>query len=171
MIDFEIWIGNQNLCPLRCLSKRGMVNYDRGEIHDKHCSEPEQDFLVSAVLNFCTLFLFCFWIERPLQTALRAMKVNELHQIEDVNYKQISTVFRLVQCSAVQFWIDPQNLKCVSWIKVDCDTKSRLRIRTENVSYYLLNKPIFPNKKKLNLCMLTPSTYSGMVVSWNIFYN
>ena len=36
----------------------------------------------------CTLFLFCFWIKRPLQTALsyRAMKVNELHQIEDVNY-------------------------------------------------------------------------------------
>ena len=114
-------IGNQNICRLRCLSKRGMVNYDRGEIHDKHCSEPEQDFLVSAVLNFCTLFLFSFWIERVLQTALRAIKVNELHQIEDVNYKQVSTVFRSVQCSAVQFWIDPQNLKCVCFLN-----KSRL---------------------------------------------
>ena len=36
-------------------------------------------------------------------TCIRAMKVNELRQIEDVNYKQISTVFRSVQCSAVQF--------------------------------------------------------------------
>ena len=45
-------IANQNRCHLRCPSKRGTVSYDRGERHDKHCSEPEQDFLVSTVLIF-----------------------------------------------------------------------------------------------------------------------
>ena len=52
------------------------------------------------------------------------MKVNELHQIEDINYKQISTVFR-----SVQFWIDPRNLNCVCFLN-----KSRLwhKISFEN---------------------------------------
>ena len=69
------------------------------------------------------------------------MKVTKLHYVDDVDYIQISSVF-----SAVQFWIDPQNLRCV--YHVDCDdTKSCSRIGTKNLSYFPLNEPIFPNKR------------------------
>ena len=40
---------------------------------------------------------------RPLQTALWAMKVNELHFMDDVDYKPISNVFSSGQFSVMQF--------------------------------------------------------------------
>ena len=61
------------------------------------------------------------------------MKVNELHQIEDINYKQISTVFR-----SIQFWIDPRNLSCVCFLN-----KSRLwhkiSFKNQNKKFELLS--------------------------------
>ena len=94
------------------------------QIKNQHHTQTRAILPLSTVLIFCTLFFFCFWMGRPLQIALWAMKVNELLYINDVNYKQINNVFSSGQFSVVQFsleWIDLQNLRCVyslnkSWL-------------------------------------------------------